>query len=76
MPIQELGQTDRLQLRVIVDTDPESGAPIYRSRSYSNINPAVDSEHLHAVAESIGDLSKDDVSDIYRHKTYQLVDIG
>ncbi len=75
MPVQELAQGDRLQLRVVIGTDPETG-PIYRSRSYSNINPAVDSEHLHTVAEGIGDLTDDDLSDIVRHKSYTLVDMG
>ncbi len=67
---------DRVQLRVVVGTDPETGNPIYRSRSYSNVKPDVTDDDLHAVAEGIGNLTEDNLSDIYRHKSYALVSTG
>ncbi len=76
MPVNVNPLGDRVQLRVVVGVDPESGNPIYRSRSYSNVSPDVSDEALYAVAESIGDLIEDNLSDVYRHKSYALVPTG
>ena len=67
---------DRVQLRVIVGTDPESGSPIYQSRSYSNVKPDVTDEDLYAVADGLGTLMQDNLSDVYRHKSFSLMPSG
>ena len=73
MPVNVTPLGDRIQLRVVVGTDPETGSPIYRSRSYSNVKPEASDEALYAVAEGIGELTEDNLTDVYRHKSFALV---
>ncbi len=75
MADQELPAYDRLQLRVNTGEQDEQGRDIYRNRTYNSINPTIDSEHLHKLAEDMGALMDDTLTDIYRHKTFQLVEL-
>ena len=76
MPVNVNPIADRVQLRVIVGTDPESGSPIYQSRSYSNVKPDVSDEDLYTVAAGLGTLMQDNLSDVYRHKSFSLIPSG
>ena len=73
--ITEIAGGDRLQLQV-EELDPVTGDPVNRSYSYSNVNPNVDSEHLYAVGQGIGDLCEQNLVSVYRHKIYEIVDMG
>ncbi len=70
----EIAVGDRMQLRFSHGTNPETGNPIYRSRSYSNVKPGVDPGELLTVGEMIGDLTEASLSDVFRIKTYQLME--
>ena len=76
MPVNVNPLGDRVQLRVVVGTDPETGNPIYRSRSYSNVNPEADDQAVYNVAEGIGNLTEDSLTDVFRHKSFAIVPAG
>lgn len=76
MPVNVNPISDRVQLRVVLGTDPESGNLIYQSRSYSNVKPEVSDEELYVVAAGLGELMEDSLSDIYRHKSFALIPTG
>ena len=44
---------DRLSIRMVVGTDPETGNPIRRTRSYSNVKPVVSDADVHKFAELV-----------------------
>lgn len=48
---------DRLSIRFNVGTDPGTGDPIYRTRSFSNIKPGVADTDVHELAEKMVALS-------------------
>ena len=74
MPVETLSQGDRLQLRVNLGADQQSGRTIYRSRSWSNVKPEVSDAVLHDFAVSLGNMGADPVENIFRIKTLELVE--
>lgn len=71
MAVELLPLGDRLQLRVNVGTEQD---PVYRTRSWSNVKPNVSDAVLHDFAVSLGDLTAENVENIYRVKTGELME--
>ena len=59
---------DRLSIRMVVGTDPETGNPIRRTRSYSNIKPNVSDADIHKLAELfVGLIDYNGADQVQRH---------
>jgi len=59
---------DRLSIRMVVGTDPETGNPIRRTRSYSNIKPGVSDADVHKLGELIvGLIDYNGADQVQRH---------
>lgn len=76
MAIVAIPSGDRLQLRVQVGTDPQSGNPIYRNRSWARVKPGVTDEKIYEFAAKLGELGVDQLESISRIKTVTLMDDG
>jgi len=73
MAIVAIPSGDRLQLRVQVGTDPQTGNPIYRNRSWSRVKPGVSDENLYEFAAKLGALGAEELESISRIKTVTLL---
>ncbi|HSW35620.1 MAG TPA: DUF1659 domain-containing protein [Candidatus Limnocylindrales bacterium] len=74
MPITAVPIVTRLQLRLTVGEDANLN-PIYRTRSFSNIKPAVGNEDLYALAQEIGGLQVHPLSAVQRVNEFELEDV-
>ncbi len=76
MAIVAIPAGDKLQLRVEVGVNPQNGNPIYKTRSWSRVKPAVSDENLYNFADKLGELCDDELESISRVKNITLVDDG
>ena len=74
MPVMSLPIPSRLQLRLEVGSD-DDGKPIYRLRTFGNVNPEVSDEDLLSLADGIGALQEHPVDTVRRIDQSDLVDM-
>ena len=63
-----------LQLRLVVGTNPETGAPIIQSKSFSGIKSAALEQDVYDTATALVDLQKYTVDEIRLEKESQLTE--
>ena len=63
-----------LQLRLIVGTNPETGAPIVQSKSFGKIKAAAVEQDVYDVAGALIDLQKYPVDEIRLEQEAQLTE--
>ena len=63
-----------LQFRLVVGTNPESGAPIINSKSFARIKPAALDQDIYDVATAIVGLQKYTVDEIRFGQESQLTE--
>ena len=63
-----------LQLRLVIGTNPESGAPIIQSKSFGNIKAAALDQDVYDAATALVDLQKYTVDEIKLGKESQLTE--
>jgi len=63
-----------LQLRLVVGTNPETGAPIIQSKTFSKIKSAAIEQDTYDVANALVDLQKYTVDEIRLEKESQLTE--
>ena len=63
-----------LQLRLVVGTNPETGAPIVNSKTFTKIKSAALEQDTYDVANALVDLQKYTVDEIRFEKEFQLTE--
>jgi len=63
-----------LQFRLVVGTNPDTGAPIIQSKSFSNIKSAALDQDVYDVATALTGLQKYTVDEIRLEKESQLTE--
>lgn len=63
--VVKIPQTARLVIKVQIGTD-ENGKPVYRSRTYQNLNPLAADADVHAVGQALASLQIHPVNAIMR----------
>ena len=63
-----------LQLRLVVGTNPETGAPIIQSKSFAKIKAAAIEQDVYDVAGALVSLQKYPVDEIRMEKEEQLTE--
>ena len=63
-----------LQLRLVVGTNPETGAPIVNSKTFTKIKSAALEQDAYDVANALVDLQKYTVDEIRFEKEFQLTE--
>jgi len=63
-----------LQLRLVVGTNPETGAPIVNSKTFNKIKPTAIEQDAYDVANALVDLQKYAVDEIRLEKEFQLTE--
>ena len=63
-----------LQLRLVVGTNPTTGAPIINSKSFSNIKSTALEQDAYDVAGALIGLQKSPVDEIRYEKEFQLTE--
>ena len=63
-----------LQLRLVVGTNPETGAPIVNSKTFNKIKSAALEQDVYDVANALVDLQKYPVDEIRFEKESQLTE--
>jgi len=63
-----------LQLRLVVGTNPDTGAPIINSKTFGKIKSAVTEQDAYDVATALIDLQKYTVDEIRFDKESQLME--
>ena len=63
-----------LQLRLVVGTNPDTGAPIINSKTFSKIKSAATEQDAYDVATALIDLQKYTVDEIRFDKESQLME--
>jgi len=71
MPLQVLPGYSRIQLRLQVGT-PEN--PVYRTRTYNNVNAERSDQDVYDVASALGSLQQFEVDKIIRVNEVQLIE--
>jgi len=63
-----------LQLRLVVGTNPETGAPIVNSKTFNKIKSAASEQDAYDVANALVDLQKYNLDEIRFEKEFQLTE--
>jgi len=63
-----------LQLRLVVGTNPETGAPIVNSKTFSSIKSAALEQDVYDTATALVDLQKYTVDEVRLEKESQLTE--
>ena len=63
-----------LQFRLVVGTNPETGAPIVNSKTFANIKSAALDQDVYDTATALTDLQKYPVDEIRLEKESQLTE--
>ncbi|HHX78121.1 MAG TPA: DUF1659 domain-containing protein [Firmicutes bacterium] len=72
MPVTKLSLPTRFQLRLHVGNDDE-GNPVYRLRTFGNVDPVASDEDILEVATALGELQEYAVESIRRIDQADLV---
>ncbi|HML34207.1 MULTISPECIES: DUF1659 domain-containing protein [Sporomusa] len=72
MAVVKMPQSGKLVLKVQTGVNA-SGNPVYRNRTFANVNPGVADSDLFAVAEGLAGLQEHTLADIVRQDLNNLV---
>ncbi len=72
MPVVKLSLPSSFQLRLSVGNDNE-GNPVYRSKTFGNVNPVASDEDILEVATALGELQEHAVESVRRIDQADLV---
>ena len=67
-------QDSKLQLRFVVGTDPNSGAPILKTKTFSKVKSSAVDQNVYDVATTLVGLQKYPVDEIKIIRSYQLTE--
>ncbi len=72
MPVVVIPYDSVLQLRLVIGTDPESGKPIIRSKSFNRVKYTATEQDIFDVANQLISLQKYGIDEIRLNKAAQL----
>ena len=72
MPVVVVPLDAVLQLRLVTGTNPETGKPIIRTKSFSRVKNSVDEQDVFDVANQLVSLQKYTLDETRLNKSFQL----
>lgn len=72
MPVVVIPYDSVLQLRLVIGTDPESGNPIIRTKSFNRVKDTATNQDVFDVANQLVSLQKYSLEEIRLNKAVQL----
>ena len=72
MPVVAIPYESVLQLRLVTGTEPESGAPIIKTKSFNKVKDSASEQDTFDIANQLVSLQKYGLEEIRLRKTTQL----